>query len=59
MDKNLMLQLRELTAELVEAEAAGDEELVETLQEQIWELQDVIDEESEIEYADNHNKRWQ
>lgn len=57
-NKNLLERLRILTAALVDAEAEGDEETVESLQEEIWELQDIIAEESEIEYADHHNKNW-
>ena len=58
MNKNLLEQLKDLTQRLVEAEHDGDEELIESLEDEIFELEFEIEEESLDDYSDNHYKTW-
>lgn len=58
MNKNLLEQLRKLTLTLAEAKHLGDEDLIEKIEDEIFDLEFQIQEESEYDYADNHNKDW-
>ena len=66
MNKNLLEKLRKLTLALTAAESVPlpdrmevDIELIESLQDEIWELEDQIDAESKDDYLDkNNNKDW-
>ena len=58
MNKNLLERLRKLTLSLAEAKHDNDEKLIEKLEDDIFDLEFQIQEESEYDYADNHNKDW-
>lgn len=57
MNKNLLEKLRKLTAELAKAKQDQDEPLIEDLEDEIFDLEFDIEEESKFEYADNHYHR--
>ena len=54
--KNLQEQLSSLSRQLTEAMNAGDEELAADLQDQIWELEDEINDDANELYKNRHTK---
>lgn len=58
MNKNLLERLRKLTAELAEARHDQNDELADSLEDEIYQLEFELSEEAEFEYADLHNRNW-
>lgn len=60
MNKNLLEKLRKLTAELATAQREQNQDLIEDLEDEIFDLEFEIEEDAKFEYADNHYHRgWQ
>lgn len=63
MDRNLTGRLNRLSHQLTKAQHGGeytDEEIdtIESLQDEIWEVEDLIRDEFEAEQSDHHTKDW-
>lgn len=56
--KNLQNKLLERTTALVQARNAGDLELQEEIQDEIWELEEEIEGVLLDEYDDKHSAQW-
>lgn len=55
----LIQRIRETTKELQRARDLNDQELVERLEDELYDLEDELEEAQQNEYDDHHNKEWQ
>lgn len=58
MSRNLQEQIRSLSQQLTQAQQDGNTELADDLQDEIWELEEQLNEETERLYDEQHNKQW-
>lgn len=55
---NLIQRIRSAAVALQQAKDAGDIELAETLEDELFELEEQLEEEQEAEYDDKHQHGW-
>lgn len=56
---NLIQQIREVSLALEHARNQHDEELIEELEDKLFDLQEALEMEEEMEYSAKHNKQWE
>lgn len=54
----LIQQIRDKAAALQQAHKDGDQELIETLEDELFDLEEELEDETNQEYDDHHNQRW-
>ncbi len=56
--KNLQDQLVVLARKLVEAQHDGNDEVIDQIQDEIWSIEEELNEQAEALYTNQHNKQW-
>jgi hypothetical protein len=54
----LIQRIQEASKALQQAYDAGDEELAEELEDELFELEEILEEEEEIQYENRHQHGW-
>lgn len=54
----LIQRIKESAAALQNARDAGDQDLIETLEDELYELEEELEDEQKNEYDDNHTHGW-